>query len=57
MEMMIIVSSGAENDFFFPSINRVYGLFELTDTIEVLEFSHVPTLMIIKISWYDGENT
>ena len=43
--------------FFFSSINRVYGLFELTDTIEVLEFSHVPTLMIVKISWYDGENT
>ena len=53
---MIIVSSGAENDFF-PSSNRVYGLFELTDTIEVLEFRHVPTSMIIKISWYDGENT
>ena len=42
--------------FFFSSINRVYGLFELIGTIEVLEFSHIPTLMIIKISWYDGEN-
>lgn len=33
MEMMIIVSSGAENDFFF--IIRVYGISDLLGALEV----------------------
>ena len=39
--------------FFFFLLSTEFMASELTDTIEVLEFSHVPTLMIIKISWYD----
>ena len=42
---------------FFSCINRLYGIFELRDTLKVLEFSHVQTLMIIKISWHDGKDT
>lgn len=42
---------------FFSCINRLCGIFELGDTLKVLEFSHVQTLMIIKSSWYHGEAT